>query len=59
MASLNKVKVIAENMEYQSGRIMSQDDVAKLLSDHHLKKIEDAGFISVDSPEFTSQTKRK
>jgi hypothetical protein len=32
------------------GRIVSQDDVAKLLSDHHLKKIEDAGFISMDSP---------
>ncbi len=45
MASLNEVKAIAENMEYQSGRIMSQDDVAKLLSDHHLKKIEDVGFI--------------
>ncbi len=37
VASLNEVKAIAENMEYQSGRIMSQDDVAKLLSDHHLK----------------------
>ncbi len=58
MASLNEVKAIAENMEYQSGRIMSQDDVAKLLSDHHLKKIKDAGFISMDSAEFTSQTKR-
>jgi hypothetical protein len=45
-------------MEYQSGRIVSQDDVAKLLSDHLLKKIEDAGFISMDSPKFTSQTKR-
>jgi hypothetical protein len=44
VASLNEVKAIAENMEYQSGRIMSQDDVAKLLSDHHLKKIEDAGL---------------
>ena len=58
VASLNEVKAIAENMEYRFGRIMSQDDVAKLLSDHHLKKIEDAGFISMDSPEFTSQTKR-
>ncbi len=58
MASLNEVKAIAENMECQSGCIMSQDDDAKLLSDHHLKKIEDAGFISMDSPEFTSQMKR-
>ena len=39
MASLNEVKAVAENMEDQSGRIMSQEHVAKLLSDHHLKKI--------------------
>ena len=31
IASLNEVKVIAEKMEDQSGRIVSQEDVAKLL----------------------------
>ncbi len=30
MASLNEVKAFAENMENQSGRIVSQEDVAKL-----------------------------
>ncbi len=58
VASLNKVKAIAENMENQSGRIVSQEDVVKLLSDHHMKKIEDAGFVPVDSPKFSSQTMR-
>ena len=43
VASLNEVKAIAEKMEDQSGCIPSQ---------------EDAGFVSMDSPEFTSQTKR-
>ena len=56
IASLNEVKTIAENMENQSGRIVAQDDVAKLLSDHHMKKIEDAGFVPMDSPNFSSQT---
>jgi hypothetical protein len=28
------------------------------LSDHHLKEIEDAGFVSMDSPEYSSQTNR-
>ncbi len=58
MASLNEIKAIAENMEDQSGCIMSQKDVSKLLSDLHLMKIEDAGFVSMDSPEFFSMTKR-
>ena len=56
MASLSEVKAIAEKMEDQRGRIMSQEDVAKLLSDNHLKKIEDAGFVSMVSPEFSSRT---
>jgi hypothetical protein len=37
---------------------MSQEDVFKLLSDHHLKKTENAGFVSIDSPELFSSTKR-
>ena len=40
-------------MEGKSGRIMSQEDVAKLLSFCHLKKVENMGFVSMDSPEFT------
>ena len=58
MASLSEVKAIAEKMEDQCGHIVSQEDVAKLLSDNHLKKIEDAGFVSMVSPEFSSRTKR-
>jgi hypothetical protein len=54
VASLDEIKAIAENMEDQTGRIMSQEDVSKLLLDHHLKKIEDAGFVSMDSPEYSS-----
>ncbi len=57
MASLNEIKAIAENMEDQTGGIMSQEDISKLLSDHHLRKIEDVGFVSMDSPEYSSQTK--
>ena len=58
MATMEEVKAIAENMEHQSGRIVSQEDVSKLLSDHHQKKIEDAGFVPMDRPEFSSQTMR-
>ncbi len=58
MASLDEIKAIAENVEDQSGCIISQDYVSKCLSDHHLKKIEDAGYVSMDSPEFSTTTKR-
>jgi hypothetical protein len=58
VASLNEVKAIAENMENQSGCIVSQEDIAKLLSDHHMKKIADAGFVPMDSSRFPSQTMR-
>ncbi len=49
VASLNEIKAIAENMEDQSGCIISQDHISKLLHDHLLKKIEDAGYLSMDS----------
>ncbi len=45
VASLDEIKAIAEKMEDQSGRTISQDDVTKLLSDHHMKKIKDAGYV--------------
>ncbi len=45
-------------MEDPSGCIISQDHFSKLLSDNHLKKIEDADFVSMDSPNFPTTTKR-
>jgi hypothetical protein len=47
MACLEEIKAIAEKTEDQSGCIISQDHVTKLLSDHHMKKIEDAGYVSM------------
>jgi hypothetical protein len=44
-------------MEEQSGCITSKEDVSNLLSDHHMRKIEDAGFVSIDSPAFSASTK--
>jgi hypothetical protein len=58
VATLDEIKTIAENMEDPSGCIISQDHFSKLLSDNHLKKIEDADFVSMDSPNFPTTTKR-
>ena len=59
MASLSEVKgMIAEKIEDQSGHIVSQEDLVNFFLDHHLKQIEDMGFVSMDSPEINSQTER-
>jgi hypothetical protein len=58
LATIDEIKSIAENMEYQSGRTILPDDVSKILSDQHMMKIKDAGFVSLDSPKFSSSTKR-
>jgi hypothetical protein len=58
LATINEIQSIAENMEYQSGRTISQDDVTKILSDWQMMKIKDAGFVPLDSPQFSSTTKR-
>jgi hypothetical protein len=58
LATINEIKLIAENMEYQSGRTISQLDVTKILLDRHMMKIKDVGFVPLDSPQFSSSTKR-
>jgi len=58
LATIDEIKSIAENMEYQSGHTISQDDVTKILSDRQMTKINDAGFVLVDSPQFLLTTKR-
>jgi hypothetical protein len=58
LATIDEIKSIAENMEYQSGCTILPDDVSKILSDWHMMKIKDAGFVSLDSPKFSSSTKR-
>ncbi len=58
LATIDEIKSIAENMEYQSGRSILQDDVTKILSDRQMMKIKDAGFVPLDSPQFSSTTKR-
>jgi hypothetical protein len=58
LATIDEIKSIAENMEYQSGCTISPDDVSKILPDQHMMKIKDAGFVSLDSPKFSSSTKR-
>ncbi len=57
LATIDEIKSIAENMEYQSGRTIFPDDVSKILSNRHMMKIKDAGFVSLDSPKFSSSTK--
>jgi hypothetical protein len=57
LATIDEIKSIAENMEYQSGRTILPDNVSKTLSDRHMMKIKDARFVSLDSPKFSSSTK--
>ncbi len=39
-------------------RLRSSEDVSNLLLDHHTSKIEDAGFVFMDSPAFSASIKR-
>ncbi len=45
-------------MESQSGHVWSKSDVSQALSDYHIKKIEEAGFVSLSQPEFARSTIR-
>jgi hypothetical protein len=45
-------------MELQSGRVWSEDNVTKVLSDNHMKKVEVAGFVTLSAPDFSNGTKR-
>jgi hypothetical protein len=58
LATIDEKKSIAKNMEYQSGRTILPDDISKILLDWQMMKIKDAGFVSLDSPKFSSSTKR-
>jgi hypothetical protein len=51
IASLDEIKTIAVSMESQSGHVWSESDVSRALSDYHIKKIEEAGFVSLSQPE--------
>jgi hypothetical protein len=56
LATINEIKLIAENMEYQSGCTISQ--LTKFPSDRHMMKIKVAGFVPLVNPQFSSSTKR-
>jgi hypothetical protein len=45
-------------MELQSGGIWSKANVTKALSDNHMKKVEEAGFVPLSAPDFSNGTKR-
>jgi hypothetical protein len=47
---------MANSMECQSGRVWSDSDVSRALSDNHMKKIEEADFVSLPQPEFSKTT---
>jgi hypothetical protein len=58
IASLDDIKTIADSMECYSGRVWSDSDVSWALSDNHMKKIEEARFVTFSLPEFSKLTKR-
>jgi hypothetical protein len=58
IASITEIKAIAESMELQSGRVWSEANITKALSDNHIKKIEEAGFVPLSAPDFSNGTKR-
>jgi hypothetical protein len=58
IASITEIKAIAESMELQSRRVWSKVDITKALSDNHMKKIEQAGFVPLSAADFSDGTKR-
>jgi hypothetical protein len=58
IASLNEIKAIAAIMESQSGHVWTKAVVLWALSDNHMKKIEEAGFVSLSNVEFSGKMKR-
>ena len=45
-------------MESQSGRVWSDSDLSRALSDNYMKKIEASGFVSLTQPEFSRSSNR-
>jgi hypothetical protein len=58
IASLDEIKTIANSIKSQSGRVWSDSDFSRALSDNHLKKIEASGFISLTQPEISRSPKK-
>jgi len=58
IASLDEIKTIASSMESQSGRVWSDSDLSRALSDNYMKKIEASGFVSLTQPEFLRSSNR-
>jgi hypothetical protein len=58
IASLDEIKTIASSMESQSGRVWSDSDLSRALSDNYMKKIEASGFVSLTQPEFSRSSNR-
>jgi hypothetical protein len=58
IASLDEIKSIAVSMESQSGHDWSKSDVSQALSDYHMKKIGEAGYVFLSQPEFSRTMKR-
>jgi hypothetical protein len=56
IASLDEIKTMANSMECQSGRVWSDSDVSQALSDNHMKKMEEAGFVTLSQPEFSTSS---
>jgi hypothetical protein len=58
IASLDEIKAIVVSTESQSGCDWTKTDVSRALSDNHIKKFEEANFVSLSNPEFSGKTKR-
>jgi hypothetical protein len=58
IATIHEIKTMANSMECQSGCVWSDPDVSRALSDNHMKKIEEAGFVSLSQPECSKSIKR-
>ena len=58
IASLDEIKTMANSMETQSGRVWSDSDLSRALSDIHTNKMEKAGFVSLSAPEFSRSSQR-
>jgi hypothetical protein len=57
--NLDEIKTIANvSMESQSGHVLSKSNLSRALSDYHIKKIDEAGFVSLSQPEFARSTIR-
>jgi hypothetical protein len=58
IASFDEIETIANSMESQYGRVWSDSDLSRALSDNYTKKIEASGFVSFTQPEFSRSSNR-